>query len=72
MKSYVTFAEAALKSAMAIPWEFPEISLFSKIAWVACKFPEISLIFRGRAISLSFLECVGTLANSGGRYRHLC
>ena len=36
MENYVTFSEAALKSAIAIPREFPEISLFSKIpcgAW---------------------------------------
>ena len=26
------------------------------------------MIFHGKAISLSFLECVGALANSGGRY----
>ena len=35
------------------------------------KFPEISPIFHGKAIPLSFLEhveCVGTLANFGGRY----
>ena len=32
------------------------------------KFPDVSLIFYGKAISLSFLECVGTLANSGGCY----
>ena len=35
MKNYVTFSEAALKSAIAIPWEFPEILLFSKIPWEA-------------------------------------
>ena len=35
MKNYITFSEAALKSAIAIPWEFPEISLFSKIIWWA-------------------------------------
>ena len=35
MKNYVAFSEAALKSAIAIPWEFPEISLFSKIPWGA-------------------------------------
>ena len=51
MENYVTFSEAALKSAIAIPREFPAISL----------------IFHGKAISLP-LECVGTLANSGGRY----
>ena len=35
-KLYVTFSEAALKSAIAIPWEFPKILLFTKIppgAW---------------------------------------
>ena len=31
MENYVTFSEAALKSAIAIPREFPEISLFSQI-----------------------------------------
>ena len=30
MKNYVTLSEAALKSAIAIPWEFIEI-LFSQI-----------------------------------------
>ena len=68
MKNYVTFSEAALKSVITIPWEFPEILLFSKISWGLAKFPEISLIFHGKAISLSFIQCVGTLANSGGRY----
>ena len=34
-KNYVTLSEAALKSAIAIPWELPEILLFSKIPWVA-------------------------------------
>ena len=67
-KNYVTLSEAALKSAIAIPWELPEILLFSKIPWVLGKFREISLLFHGKAISLSFVECVGTLANSGGRY----
>ena len=67
MKNYVTFSEAALKCAIAIPWEFPEISLFSKIPWELGKFPDISLIFHGKAISL-LLECVGTMTNSGGRY----
>ena len=28
MKNYETFSEAALKSAIGIPWEFPEILLF--------------------------------------------
>ena len=69
MKKYVTFSEAALKSAVAIPWEFPEILQFSKIPCSELgKFPEISLIFHGKAISLSFLECVGTLAYFGSRY----
>ena len=36
-------------------------------AWLG-KFPEISLIFHGKAISLSFLECVCILGKSGGRY----
>ena len=35
MENYVTFSKAALKSAIAIPREFPEISLFSKIPWGA-------------------------------------
>ena len=35
MKNYATFSEAAFKSAIAIPWEFPEILLFSKIPWGA-------------------------------------
>ena len=35
MKNYVTVSEAALKSAIAIPWEFPAILLFSKIPWEA-------------------------------------
>ena len=34
-KNYVTLSEAALKSAIAIPCELPEILLFSKITWVA-------------------------------------
>ena len=64
MKNYVTFSDAAI----AIPWEFPEILLFSKFPEELGKSPEISLIYHVKAISLSFLECVGTLANSGGRY----
>ena len=32
------------------------------------KFPEIFMISHENNISLSFLECVGTLANSGGGY----
>ena len=32
-KNYVTLSEAALKSAIAIPWELPEILLLSKIPW---------------------------------------
>ena len=68
MKNYVTFSEAALNSTIAIPWEFPEILLFSKFPEELGKFPEIFLIFRGKTFSLSFLECVRTLANSGGRY----
>ena len=31
------------------------------------KFPDFSLLFHEKAISLSSVECVGTLANSGGR-----
>ena len=59
MKNYVAFSEAALKSAIAIPREFPEILLFSKIPWGAWKiprdfpdfprkgtFPEFSWVFR--------------------------
>ena len=34
-ENYVTLSEAALKSAIAIPWEFPEILLFSQIPWGA-------------------------------------
>ena len=64
MKNYVTLSEAALKSAMAIPWDF---TVFKKSMGSLVKFPEISLIFPGKAISL-LPECVGTLANSGGRY----
>ena len=36
MKKYVTFSEAALKSAIAIPREFLEILLFWKIPRGAC------------------------------------
>ena len=36
-------------------------------AWLD-KFPEISLIFHRKAISLSFLECVWILGKSSGRY----
>ena len=32
MKNYVTFSEAALKSAIAIPWDF---AVFEKIPWGA-------------------------------------
>ena len=35
MKNYVTFSEAALEYAIAIPWKFPEIPLFKKIPWGA-------------------------------------
>ena len=35
MKNYVAFSEAALKSDIAIPWEFSEILLFSQITWGA-------------------------------------
>ena len=39
-KKYVTFSEVALKSAIAkIPWEFPEILLFSQIPWGAWEIP---------------------------------
>ena len=66
MKNYVTFSEAAL-----LPQPFPENSLrfrcFQKFPGELGKFPAISLIFHGKAIFLP-LECVGTLANSGGRY----
>ena len=45
--------------------KFPENSLifycFLKFPEDLGKFPEISLIFNGKAISLSFPECVGTL-----------
>ena len=45
--------------------KFPENSLifycFLKFPGELGKFPEISLIFHGKAISLSFPECVGTL-----------
>ena len=34
-KNYVTLSEATLKSAKAIPWEFPDILLFSQIPWGA-------------------------------------
>ena len=68
MKNFVTLSEAALESDIAIRWEFPEILLFSQIPWGVGKFPGIYLLFHGEAISLSFLECMGTLANSGGRY----
>ena len=64
MKNYVIFSEAALESAVAIPWEFPEICCVHKFPEELDKFPEISLIFQGKTISPSFLECVGTLANS--------
>ena len=67
MKNYVTFLEAARKFAIAIPWEFSEISLFSKIPWELGVFREISLIFHGKVISLP-LQFVGALANFGGRY----
>ena len=47
------------------PIFFPENSLiffwFLKFPEELGKFPEISLIFHGKAISLSFPECVGTL-----------
>ena len=33
VKNYVTFSEAALKSAITIPWEFPEISQIPWGAW---------------------------------------
>ena len=36
-------------------------------AWLG-KFPVISLLFHGKAISLRFLECVWILGKSGGRY----
>ena len=54
-----------------LPYPFPENSLrfcsFPKIPWGVWLIPEISLIYHGKTISLSFLECVGTLANSGDR-----
>ena len=34
-KNYETLSEAALKSAIAIPWELHEILQFSKIPWGA-------------------------------------
>ena len=40
---------------------------FQKFPRELGKFPEISLISHGKAISL-LLECVGTMANSGGSY----
>ena len=61
-----TFSDEALKSAIAkIPWEFPAILLISRIpggAWrIPWDFPDFP--WKG-----NFPECVGTLANSGGRY----
>ena len=60
------------KQHLNLPQPFPENSLrfccFQKFPEELRKFPESSLIFHGTAISLIFLECVGTLANSGGRY----
>ena len=52
MKNYVTFSE----SATAIPREFSEILPFQKFPEELGKFPEISPIFHGKAISLSFLS----------------
>ena len=55
-KNNVTLSEAALKSTIAIPWELPEIYL-KKLSAVLGKFPETSLLFHGKAISLSFVAC---------------
>ena len=54
MKNYVAFSEAAFKSAKAIPWKFPAILCFQKFPDEFGKFPEISPIFHGKAISLIF------------------
>ena len=62
MKNYVTFSEAAHKSAITIPWDFAAFknSLGSlvnslRIPWFSMERP-------------CRLTCVGALANSGGRY----
>ena len=71
MKNYETFSGTALKSVTAkIPWELPEILLISKIpgGFWQIRWDFLASIFHIKAISLSLLECVGTLANSGGRY----
>ena len=54
------------KQHLNLPWpKSPEISLrfrcFLKFPEELDKFPEISLIFHGKANSLSFPQCVGTL-----------
>ena len=64
--------EYSQKQHLNLPEPFPENSLrfcyFRKFPEELAKFPEISLIFHGKAISLSFLECVGTPADCGRRY----
>ena len=64
MKNYVTFSDAALKSAMNSQ-KFPDSSLrfsgFLNFTEELGKFPEISQIFHGKALSQSFSGCVGTL-----------
>ena len=67
MKNYVTFSESALNYAIAkIPWEFLRFCSFLKFPEELGKFPESPLIFHGKAISLSFPECMGTLHEDEG------